>query len=56
MALLLRNAGALDHDLFIHVSELLAGNLYALEGEHSTTYEEVDIYAMTSHYRSRQRR
>jgi hypothetical protein len=27
-----------------------------LEGEHSTTYEEVDIYAMTSHYRSRQRR
>lgn len=54
MVLRLQNADALDHCLFIHVSELFPANLYALEGEHSTMYYEVDIYAMASHYRSRQ--
>ncbi|KAI8874911.1 hypothetical protein K501DRAFT_203707 [Backusella circina FSU 941] len=40
----LRNIGLYDHDLLIHLSEVLAGSLYALEGGHSTIYEEVEVY------------
>jgi hypothetical protein len=40
----LRNFGLYDHDLLIHLSEVLAGSLYALEGGHSTIYEEVEVY------------
>lgn len=49
-ALRLRNAGVSDHGLLIHVSEVLAGNLYALEGGHSTIYEEVEVYSMAARY------
>ncbi|KAI8579067.1 hypothetical protein K450DRAFT_243700 [Umbelopsis ramanniana AG] len=49
-ALRLRNAGVSDHGLLIHVSEVLAGNLYALEGGHSTIYEEVGVYTMAARY------
>lgn len=49
-ALRLRNAGVSDHGLLIHVSEVLAGNLYALEGGHSTVYEEVQVYTMAARY------
>lgn len=43
-ALGLRNAGLSDHGLMTHLSEVLAGSLYALEGGHSTIYEELDVY------------
>ncbi|KAI8344310.1 hypothetical protein BC941DRAFT_458378 [Chlamydoabsidia padenii] len=43
-ALRLRNAGLSDHGLMTHLSEVLAGSLYALEGGHSTIYEELDVY------------
>ncbi|ORZ23953.1 hypothetical protein BCR42DRAFT_317282 [Absidia repens] len=43
-ALGLRNAGLSDHGLLTHLSEVLAGSLYALEGGHSTIYEELDVY------------
>ncbi|KAJ2964994.1 hypothetical protein NQZ79_g146 [Umbelopsis isabellina] len=49
-ALRLRNAGVSDHGLLIHISEVLAGNLYALEGGHSTIYEEVEVYTMAARY------
>lgn len=43
-ALRLRNAGFSDHGLLTHISEVLAGNLYAWEGAHSTIYEELEVY------------
>ncbi|KAI8075030.1 hypothetical protein BC940DRAFT_230143 [Gongronella butleri] len=43
-ALKLRNAGLSDHGLLTHVSDVLAGNLYAFEGGHSTIYEELRVY------------
>ncbi|KAI8328068.1 hypothetical protein BD560DRAFT_342521 [Blakeslea trispora] len=46
----LRNAGLSDHDLIIHLSEVLAGNLYALEGGHSTIYEELEVYMTAIRY------
>ncbi|KAI8097131.1 uncharacterized protein BX664DRAFT_257218 [Halteromyces radiatus] len=45
-ALGLRNAGLSDHGLLTHLSEVLAGSLYALEGGHSTIYEELDVYSL----------
>ncbi|KAI8331552.1 hypothetical protein BC941DRAFT_463191 [Chlamydoabsidia padenii] len=45
-ALGLRNAGLSDHGLLTHLSEVLAGSLYALEGGHSTIYEELDVYCL----------
>ncbi|ORX62919.1 hypothetical protein DM01DRAFT_1279069 [Hesseltinella vesiculosa] len=45
-ALRLRNAGLSDHGLLLHTSEVLAGNLYAWEGGHSTIYEEPSVYSL----------
>ncbi|ORY89910.1 hypothetical protein BCR43DRAFT_448212 [Syncephalastrum racemosum] len=45
-ALRLRNLGLSDHGLLTNVSEVLAGSIYALEGGHSTVYEERDVYMM----------
>lgn len=49
-ALRLKNAGLSDHDLLIHLSDVLAGSLYALEGGHSTIYEELGVYMTAIHY------
>ncbi|KAG0164244.1 hypothetical protein DFQ28_010649 [Apophysomyces sp. BC1034] len=49
-ALRLRNAGFSDHGLLTHISEVLAGNLYAWEGGHSTIYEELDVYMIAMRY------
>jgi hypothetical protein len=49
-ALRLRNAGLPDYDLLVHLSEVLAGSLYALEGGHSTIYEELDVYMTAVRY------
>ncbi|KAI7855107.1 hypothetical protein BDC45DRAFT_544978 [Circinella umbellata] len=49
-ALKLRNAGIPDHGLLIHVSEVLAGSIYAFEGGHSTIYEELDVYTLAVRY------
>lgn len=45
-ALGLRNAGLSDHGLLTHLSAVLAGSLFALEGGHSTIYEELGVYSM----------
>jgi hypothetical protein len=45
-ALGLRNAGLSDHGLLTHLSAVLAGSLYALEGGHSTIYEDLGVYSM----------
>ncbi|KAI9308829.1 hypothetical protein BJ944DRAFT_155494 [Cunninghamella echinulata] len=49
-ALGLRNAGLSDHGLLTHLSEVLAGSLYAFEGGHSTIYEELHVYTMAVQY------
>ncbi|CAO3640226.1 unnamed protein product [Mucor hiemalis] len=49
-ALTLRNTGLPDYDLLVHLSEVLAGSLYALEGGHSTIYEEVEVYMTAVKY------
>lgn len=49
-ALNLRNAGLSDHGLLTHLSEVLAGNLYAFEGGHSTIYEELNVYTTLVQY------
>jgi hypothetical protein len=49
-ALKLRNTGLSDHDLLMHLSEVLAGSLYALEGGHSTIYEELEVYMTAIRY------
>ncbi|CEP15927.1 hypothetical protein [Parasitella parasitica] len=49
-ALKLRNTGLSDHDLLTHLSEVLAGSLYALEGGHSTIYEELEVYMTAIRY------
>lgn len=49
-ALKLRNSGLSDHDLLTHLSEVLAGSLYALEGGHSTIYEELEVYMTAIRY------
>lgn len=49
-ALRLLNLGLSDHGFLIHISEVLAGNLYALEGGHSTIYEELQVFMLPLHY------
>lgn len=49
-ALRLRNTGLPDYDLLMHLSEVLAGSLYALEGGHSTIYEELEVYMTAVRY------
>ncbi|KAI9478597.1 MAG: hypothetical protein EXX96DRAFT_483984 [Benjaminiella poitrasii] len=49
-ALRLHNIGLSDHDLLICLSEVLAGSLYALEGGHSTIYEEIEVYMTATRY------
>ncbi|KAI8356196.1 hypothetical protein BD560DRAFT_201067 [Blakeslea trispora] len=49
-ALELLNLGLSDHGFLIHISEVLAGNLYALEGGHSTVYEESKVYELPLRY------
>ncbi|KAI9321270.1 hypothetical protein BX666DRAFT_1850528 [Dichotomocladium elegans] len=49
-AIRLRNAGLPDHGLLVHVSEVLAGSIYAIGGGHSTIYEELDVYLMAIRY------
>jgi len=43
-ALLLRNHGHFDHDLIIHLSDMVAGSLYSGTPGHSTIYEERKVY------------
>ncbi|ORZ22039.1 hypothetical protein BCR42DRAFT_319815 [Absidia repens] len=49
-ALRLRNAGLSDHGLLLHISDVLAGNLYSWEGGHSTIYEETSVYELAPQY------
>lgn len=49
-AIRLLNLGLSDHGFLIHISEVLAGNLYAWEGGHSTIYEETQVFMMPLHY------
>lgn len=49
-ALKLRNTGLSDHHLLTYLSEVLAGSLYALEGGHSTIYEELEVYMTAVRY------
>lgn len=46
----LLNAGLSDHGFLIHISEVLAGNIYAWEGGHSTIYEEPQVYILALQY------
>lgn len=43
-ALLIRNYGHSDHDLILHLSDLVAGSLYSGTPGHSTVYEERKVY------------
>jgi hypothetical protein len=49
-SLKLRNIGLSDHGVLIHISEVLAGNLYSWEGGHSTIYEEVQVFMLPLSY------
>jgi hypothetical protein len=49
-ALQLLNTGLSDHGFLIHISEVLAGNIYAREGGHSTVYEELDVFMLPLQY------
>ncbi|KAI8883087.1 hypothetical protein K501DRAFT_185368 [Backusella circina FSU 941] len=49
-SLKLRNIGLSDHGVLIHISEVLAGNLYSWEGGHSTIYEEVEVFMLPLAY------
>ncbi|KAI8647488.1 hypothetical protein BD408DRAFT_449239 [Parasitella parasitica] len=49
-ALRLLNVGLSDHGFLIHISEVLAGNIYAWEGGHSTVYEELDVFMLPLQY------
>ncbi|KAI9103013.1 hypothetical protein DFS34DRAFT_700745 [Phlyctochytrium arcticum] len=41
----LRNAGLSDHNLIVHLSDILAGNLYGFGTQgHSAIYEEINTY------------
>ncbi|KAJ3162104.1 hypothetical protein HDU86_005802 [Geranomyces michiganensis] len=43
----LRNAGLSDHNLVVHVSDILAGNLYGFGTQgHSAIYEELNTYTL----------
>ncbi|KAI8063682.1 uncharacterized protein B0P05DRAFT_555252 [Gilbertella persicaria] len=46
----LLNMGLSDHGFLIYISEVLAGNVYALEGGHSTIYEALDVFLLPLHY------
>ncbi|CAO3662547.1 unnamed protein product [Rhizopus microsporus] len=49
-AISLLNMGLSDHGFLIYISEALAGNLYSLEGGHSTIYEELDVFILPLQY------
>lgn len=49
-ALRLLNSGLSDHGFLIHISEVLAGNLYSWDGGHSTVYEELDVFMLPLQY------
>jgi hypothetical protein len=49
-ALRLLNVGLSDHGFLIHISEVLAGNIYSWEGGHSTVYEELDVFMLPLQY------
>lgn len=49
-ALRLRNLGLSDHGLVTHLSEVLAGSIYVIEGGHSTIYEELNVYMTAVRY------
>lgn len=50
-ALQLLNLGLSDHGFLIHISDVLAGNLYSFEGGgHSTLYEELDVFTLPLKY------
>ncbi|KAI7890718.1 uncharacterized protein EV154DRAFT_245820 [Mucor mucedo] len=49
-ALKLLNAGLSDHGFLIHISEVLAGKIYAWEGGHSTIYEEPQVFILALQY------
>ncbi|KAI9263665.1 hypothetical protein BY458DRAFT_491121 [Sporodiniella umbellata] len=46
----LLNLGLSDHGFLIYISEALAGNMYAIEGGHSTIYEELDVFTLSLQY------
>jgi len=43
-AVKIRNHGIPDYGLIVHLSELVAGSLYAGTQGHSTVYEESSVY------------
>lgn len=49
-ALRLLNVGLSDHGFLIHISEVLAGNIYSWEGGHSTIYEEPQVFILALQY------
>ncbi|KAI9262862.1 hypothetical protein EDC94DRAFT_634759 [Helicostylum pulchrum] len=49
-AIRLLNVGLSDHGFLIHISEVLAGNIYAWEGGHSTVYEELKVFLLPLQY------
>jgi hypothetical protein len=49
-AIRLLNFGLSDHGFLIHISAVLAGNMYTLEGGHSTVYEELDVFMLPLQY------
>ncbi|KAI8881347.1 hypothetical protein K501DRAFT_295888 [Backusella circina FSU 941] len=46
----IRNRGHSDHHLLTYLSEILAGSLYAIEGGHSTIYEDLGVYMTAVRY------
>ncbi|KAI8997105.1 hypothetical protein BDB01DRAFT_712779 [Pilobolus umbonatus] len=49
-ALKLLNLGLSDHGFLIHISEVLAGNIYSWDGGHSSVYEELKVFMLPLHY------
>ncbi|RKP36926.1 hypothetical protein BJ085DRAFT_24325 [Dimargaris cristalligena] len=43
-AIKLRNYGLRDHDLVVHISEIIAGSLYTGTPGHSTIYNDAQVY------------
>ncbi|GAA5805893.1 hypothetical protein HPULCUR_011419 [Helicostylum pulchrum] len=57
-AIRLLNVGLSDHGFLIHISEVLAGNIYATklwEGGHSTVYEELKVFLLPLQYLAKQK-
>jgi hypothetical protein len=46
----IRNRGHSDHHLLTYLSEILAGSPYAIEGGHSTIYEDLGVYMTAVRY------